>query len=82
MKDRRQFLISVIGLLGLTGPAFGQATKPRPEKARDPVCGIMVERDTNLAAEYKRKTYYFCSYTDRDKFRQNSQKYVHDNKSV
>jgi hypothetical protein len=24
----------------------------RPEKARDPVCGIMVEKDPQLAAEY------------------------------
>jgi len=50
----------------------------RPEKARDPVCGIMVEKDPQLAAEYKGKIYYFCSKADRDKFTQNPQKYVKD----
>jgi YHS domain-containing protein len=50
----------------------------RPEKARDPVCGIMVEKDPQLAAEYKGKTYYFCSKADRDKFKQSPQKYVKD----
>jgi YHS domain-containing protein len=50
----------------------------QPEKARDPVCGIMVEKDPQLAAEYKGKTYYFCSKADRDKFKQNPQKYVKD----
>jgi YHS domain-containing protein len=47
-------------------------------KARDPACGIMVEKDAQLAAEYKGKTYYFCSKADRDKFKQNPQKYVKD----
>jgi len=50
----------------------------RPEKARDPVCGIMVEKDPQLAAEYKGKIYYFCSKADRDKFKQDPQKYVKD----
>lgn len=50
----------------------------RPEKVRDPVCGIMVEKDPQLAAEYKGKTYYFCSKADRDKFKQSPQKYVRD----
>jgi len=50
----------------------------QPEKARDPMCGIMVEKDPQLAAEYKGKTYYFCSKADRDKFKQNPQKYVKD----
>ena len=59
-------------------PALAQGTnsKPKPEKARDPVCGIMVEKDSQLAAQYKNKTYYFCSNADRDKFTQNAEKYV------
>ena len=48
----------------------------QPAKARDPVCGIMVEKDPQLAAEYKGKTYYFCSKADRDKFKQSPEKYV------
>jgi YHS domain-containing protein len=50
--------------------------KPRPEKARDPVCGIMVEKDPNLSANYDGTTYYFCSKADRETFRKNPRKYV------
>jgi YHS domain-containing protein len=77
---KRRLILSLVGLLGFSVPTFGQAksAKPRPEKARDPVCGIMVEKDPNLAAQYKGKTYYFCSRTDRDKFNKNPDKYVKD----
>jgi YHS domain-containing protein len=80
MRNRRRFIISVIVLLGVSTLAIGQAKKSntRPEKARDPVCGIMVEKDPQLAAEYKGKTYYFCSKADKDKFKENPQKYVKD----
>jgi YHS domain-containing protein len=59
-------------------PAVAPKSNVRPEKARDPVCAIMVEKDPQLAAEFKGKTYYFCSKADRDKFKQNPQKYVKD----
>jgi YHS domain-containing protein len=80
MKNRQRLIISLIVLLGLSMMAFGQAKKSnlRPEKARDPVCGIMVEKDPQLAAEYKGKTYYFCSKADREKFKENPPKYVRD----
>jgi len=80
MRNRRRFIISLIVLLGVSTLAIGQAKKSntRPEKARDPVCGIMVEKDPQLAAEYKGKTYYFCSKADKDKFKENPQKYVKD----
>jgi YHS domain-containing protein len=35
----------------------------------------MVEKDPQLSADYKGQTYYFCSKTDRDKFKKNPQKY-------
>ena len=52
------------------------APQPRPEKVRDPVCGLMVERDPELSAVYGGQTYYFCSKADRDKFKKNPEKYV------
>jgi YHS domain-containing protein len=80
MKNRRRLLISFAVLLGFSMLVLGQAkqSNTRPEKARDPICGIMVEKDPQLAAEYKGKTYYFCSNADREKFKQNPQKYVKD----
>jgi len=77
MKDQRVILVFIV-IFAFSMLAFGQAKtlKPRPEKARDPVCGLMVEKDPKLAAEYKGKTYYFCSNADRNKFIKNPQKYV------
>jgi YHS domain-containing protein len=48
----------------------------KPEKARDPVCGLMVDKNPELSAEYQGQTYYFCTRADRDKFKENPQKYV------
>ena len=55
------------------------APRPRPEKVRDPVCGLMVEKDPELSAAYRGQTYYFCSKADRDTFKKNPQKYVKRN---
>jgi len=77
MRDHR-LVIGFILLLAFSIFALGQArnARPRSEKARDPVCGIMVEKDPNLAADYKGRTYYFCSKADRDKFKKEPEKYV------
>jgi YHS domain-containing protein len=57
---------------------FGQArnTKPKPQKVRDPVCGILVDKDPRLSAEYKGTTYYFCSIADREKFKKSPETYI------
>jgi len=36
----------------------------------------MVETKPNLSAEYQGRTYYFCTKTDRDEFKEHPQKYV------
>jgi YHS domain-containing protein len=81
MKDRR-IVLALVVVLAFSILAFSQAKnlRPRPEKARDPVCGLMVEKDPNLSAEYDGKTYYFCSNADRDKFKKNPQKYIKEPK--
>ena len=65
-------LILVIATISVT--AFAQAKKT--EKVRDPVCGIMVEKDPNLSATYKGETYYFCSKADAEKFKKEPEKYT------
>ena len=47
-----------------------------PPKAKDPVCGIMVDKDPDLSANHKGETYYFCSKADMDKFKKEPEKYV------
>lgn len=64
-------------LLGLS-LVYGQQKRPRPEKVRDVVCGLMVEKNPELSAEYKGQPYYFCTKRDRDEFKKNPQKYVRD----
>ena len=92
MERRRLIVSGFWAMTGMKIPVFGQATKPisapkstffpksapqpRPEKVRDPVCGLMVEKDPELSAVYKGQTYYFCSKADRDKFKKNPEKYA------
>jgi YHS domain-containing protein len=65
----------VLILVATSMTAFAQAKKA-PEKAKDPVCGIMVDKDPNLSANYKGETYYFCSRADMEKFKKEPDKYV------
>jgi YHS domain-containing protein len=53
---------------------FAQAK--RAEKVRDPVCGIMVDKDPNLSASYRGEVYYFCSKTDMEKFKKEPETYI------
>ncbi len=55
---------------------FAQQAKKQVEKAKDPVCGIMVDKDPNLSSNYKGETYYFCSKADMDKFKKEPEKYA------
>jgi YHS domain-containing protein len=48
----------------------------RPEKAKDPVCGMMVDKDPNLATSFKGEVYFFCSRTDLELFKKNPERYL------
>ena len=92
MKRRRLIINGFLTLTGMAIPVFGQekksppfprttfasksAPQPRPEKVRDPVCGLMVEKDPELSGVYKGQTYYFCSKADREKFLKSPEKYI------
>ena len=67
-------LIIVFATMSLT--VFAQAKTEKTEKVKDPVCGIMVEKDPALSAAYKGETYYFCSRTDMEKFKKTPEKYA------
>ena len=73
----RLIAISFILALSVSLAILGQQKKPpRPETARDAVCGLMVEKSPELSANYQGTTYYFCSRADRDKFQKNPQNYA------
>ena len=68
-------LIAVITTASLT--AFAQAKKAeKPEKVRDVVCGMMVDKDPALSVKYSGDTYYFCSKADAEKFKKEPEKYL------
>ena len=69
-------VILIVVLAATSMTAFAQAKKAAPEKAKDPVCGIMVDKDPNLSSNYKGETYYFCSKTDMEKFKKEPEKYA------
>ena len=48
----------------------------KAEKAKDPVCGLMVDKNPELSANYKGETYYFCTKTDLEQFKKAPEKYV------
>jgi YHS domain-containing protein len=74
---RRIKSLGLVVLLGIALLASGQTNNsPRAERARDPVCGLMVDKNPEMSAEYKGRVFYFCSKTDRDEFRKNPGKYV------
>ena len=76
---RRVLAIILISVLTMGIATLAQAppqAKKAPEKAKDPVCGLMVEKDPNLSTNYKGETYYFCSKADMEKFKKEPEKYA------
>ena len=45
----------------LATPAVAQPAKPSKELAKDPICGMVVEKATALKTERAGRAYYFCS---------------------
>ena len=77
MKRRALALILIVAVLTVSVSGFAQAKKgEKAEKAKDPVCGLMVDKDPKLSASHKGETYYFCSKADLDEFKKNPDKYV------
>ncbi len=46
------------------------------EKAKDPICGMMVSTDSPVKSEYEGGMYYFCCSRCKDKFEDNPQEYA------
>jgi len=68
-------VVVIVIFIATSMTVFAQAKKA-PEKAKDPVCGIMVDKDPNLSANYKGETFYFCSKADMEKFKKEPEKYT------
>ncbi|HYX87895.1 MAG TPA: permease, partial [Gaiellaceae bacterium] len=60
------FTLVTVGLFGLTVR----------RGARDPVCGMTVERPKAVKSEFRGKTFYFCGRGCRDRFEADPERYV------
>ena len=55
----------------------GKGAETAGGQAKDPVCGMAVDREKSTAASgYRGQTYHFCSTACRDKFEQAPEKYA------
>ena len=73
---RTAIAVALILILVVSSGALFAQSKKSQEKAKDPVCGIMVDKDPNLSVNHKGETYYFCSKADMEKFKKEPEKYV------
>jgi YHS domain-containing protein len=73
---RTVVVVALILVFAATSMTVLAQAKKSPEKARDPVCGIMVEKDPNLSVNHRGETYYFCSKADMEKFKKEPEKYA------
>ena len=74
-------LVLVVASASMMAYTQGRRGEPdkkieRVEKAKDPVCGIMVDKDPSLSANYRGEVYYFCSKADMEKFKKEPEAYV------
>lgn len=55
----------------------GQSEAALKGQVKDPVCGMMIDPKTAAGtAQYKGKTYYFCSRDEKAKFEKSPETYV------
>jgi YHS domain-containing protein len=70
-------ILSALLLAGvLTAAPPDKKKTAEPAETKDPVCGMTVDPKTAEKADYKGKTYYFCSREERDTFQKEPAKYV------
>jgi len=66
-------LTAVVILAVGTLLVFSQGKKGQ---VQDPVCGLWVDKNTELSYAHKGETFYFCSNRDKDLFKANPVKYL------
>jgi Cu+-exporting ATPase len=77
MKRAALALVLIMAVLLASTSGIAQAKRgEKAEKAKDPVCGLMVDKNPELSANYKGETYYFCTKTDLEQFKKAPEKYV------
>ena len=73
---RNRVAVALIVVLAATSMVVFAQAKKAAEKAKDPVCGVMVDKNPELSAKHQGETYYFCSKADMEKFKKEPEKYA------
>jgi YHS domain-containing protein len=74
VKGSIRIVLFALGVLALgTLLVFSQGKKGQ---VQDPVCGLWVDKNSELSFLHKGETYYFCSNRDKDLFKANPSKYL------
>jgi YHS domain-containing protein len=77
MKRFATAAVLVLVVMMACASGYAQSKKAeKPEKAKDPVCGLIVDKDPKLSTSFKGETYYFCSKADLDEFKKTPDKFV------
>jgi len=73
-RSIRIVLLTALAILAVgTLLVFSQGKKGQ---VQDPVCGLWVDKKSELSLLHKGETYYFCSNRDKDLFKNNPAKYL------
>ena len=68
-------LLALSVALAFSESALAQK-KAVKEKAKDPVCGLTVDKDPKLSHRHDGETHYFCSRADIEIFKKDPAKYT------
>jgi YHS domain-containing protein len=69
-------IVSTLLLAGVLTAAPADKKTTQTTEVKDPVCGMTVDPKTAEKAEYKGKTYYFCSREEKETFQKTPEKFV------
>ena len=74
MKRSIRMVLTTLAILAMgTLLVLAQGKKGQ---VQDPVCGLWVDKNSELSFVHKGETYYFCSNRDKDFFKANPSKYL------
>ena len=75
MKRSIVAIVLLIAFAAVSVTFLAQTRKPA-ERVKDPVCGLMVDKNPELSTQHKGETYYFCMKADLEEFKKNPEKYL------
>jgi YHS domain-containing protein len=77
LSMKYRFILLILLITFVTCTSFAQVKRHvKTQKVKDPVCGLMVDKDPELSVKYADVFYYFCSKADMEQFKKHPAKYA------